>query len=82
MPMEYEKPGPARGEAYGAAAVTQALSGIDFPASKDDLISQRGDRDVEVEKGRSMKLRDLLQRLPQNNFNSMSDLVSSLRDVL
>ncbi|MDD3927712.1 MAG: DUF2795 domain-containing protein [bacterium] len=79
---EYEKPGPPKGEAYGAAAVTQALSGFDFPASKQDLMNARGDREIEIEKGRSMKLRDLLQRVSKDNFDSMADVVSALRNVI
>ena len=80
--MAFETRGPEPGEAYGSAAVTQALGGVDFPASKDELISMRGDRDVQVEKGEHMKLREILQRLPQDNFDSMADLVSALRDVM
>lgn len=74
--VPYEKPGPPKGHAYGMAAVTQALEGTDFPASKQDLMNRAGDKDVEIEKGKPVKLRSILEKMPDRQYNSMADVVS------
>lgn len=73
--MEH-KPGPEKGEAYGAAALTQALKGVDFPISRMDLINQVGDRQIEVEKGKPMMMRDVLMACPHDMYNSPVDVVT------
>ncbi|OGH96936.1 MAG: hypothetical protein A2104_08265 [Candidatus Melainabacteria bacterium GWF2_32_7] len=72
--------GPAPGNAYGAAAVTQAIRGADFPMSKQDLINRYGDKDIEWTKGNPRKLRDLLIDLPSETFNSPADLEHALHE--
>lgn len=71
-----QKPGPEKGEAYGIAALTQALSGIDFPASKEEIIEQDGNKQFQPEKGQTMTVRDALQNCSMSQFNTMADVVA------
>ncbi len=80
--VPYEKPGPPKGEAYGIASVTQALEGLDFPASKSDLLKKAGDKSIEWTKGHSLKLRDILQQLPDEQYPSMAQVVSAVSDEM
>lgn len=80
--MASEKPGPPKGEAYGIAAVTQALEGVEFPATKQDLLDRAGDSTIEWEKGQEMRLSDALDQLPDAEYPSMADVVSSVSDVM
>ena len=59
--VPYEKPGPPKGTAYGIAAVTQALEGVDFPASRSDLLRRAGSQEIEFYKGHPVRLRDILE---------------------
>lgn len=74
----FGKPGPERGQAYGIASVSNALGGVDFPMSKQDLINRYGDRRIEWTKGNPQALRDVLKDAHENQFNSMADVVSAV----
>ena len=71
-----ENRGPDKGEAYGVAAVTQALSGIDFPASRDEILQQAKDSEqIHWTKDKTIDLRSLLEETGQDRFESMPELV-------
>lgn len=75
--VPYEKPGPAKGEAYGIAAVTQALEGLDFPASRRDLLAKlKGNEQIHWTKERSVNLRELIDNVDEDRFESMAQIVS------
>ncbi len=74
--------GPEPGHAYGAAAVTMAIKGADFPISKQDLISQYGNKDVEITKGHPQKLRDILENVTSDTFNSPVELEKAIADKI
>ncbi|EKE02484.1 MAG: hypothetical protein ACD_20C00379G0001 [uncultured bacterium] len=76
------KRGPAPGHAYGAAAVTQAISGANFPMSKNDLINRYGDKQIEWTKGNPVNLRDVLSNLPNETYNSPADLEHAFHEKL
>jgi len=77
MPHEPgHKPGPEKGEAYGAASLTQALQGVNFPISRQELINQVGDRQVEVEKGKMMSMGDIVSACPHEMYNSPIDVTT------
>lgn len=80
--MPYDKPGPPKGEAYGIAAVTQALHGLDFPASKQALLERAGDQRIEYRKGEQVSLRQLIDDIDKDSFESMSGVVSCISDAL
>ncbi len=70
------KPGPEKGEAYGAASLSEALKGVNFPISRQDLMNQVGNRQVEVEKGKMMPMNDLLNACPHDMYNSPVDVTT------
>ncbi|MTJ49810.1 DUF2795 domain-containing protein [Dolichospermum sp. UHCC 0259] len=75
--------GPDKGEAYGVAAVTQALAGIDFPASKEDILEQaRGHEEIHWTKDRTIDLRSLLDQTDQDDFESMPELVEVISETV
>ena len=74
--------GPEPGHAYGAAAVTMALKGADFPMSKMDLIDQYGDKEIEITKGNPVKLREVLSDVGNETFNSPVDLEKAIKDKI
>ncbi|HBN07807.1 MAG TPA: hypothetical protein DD435_03865 [Cyanobacteria bacterium UBA8530] len=79
--VPYEKPGPEKGTAYGIAAVTQALEGLDFPASKDDVINKvKGHEDVHWSKDKTINLRAIFLRMDQKEFESMAGVVHQVSE--
>lgn len=82
MDHPYNKPGPAKGQAYGIAAITQALHGLDFPATKDDLLRHVGDREVEYRKGQPVRLRQIIEDAPADEFPSIAQVVQAVSDAL
>ncbi len=48
--------------------VEKFLSGIDYPAKKDELVSQARDN------GASNEVRQTLERLPEKTYNSPNDV--------
>jgi len=78
----YDKPGPAKGEAFGIAAITQALHGVDFPATKQDLLDKAGDQEIHYRKHQPVVLRDIIQDLPDDQFPSMANVVQAVSDAL
>lgn len=74
----YGKPGPERGHAYGIASVSNALGGVDFPMTKQDLIDRYGDRQIEWTKGNPQALKDVLKDAQEDEFSSMADVVSAV----
>jgi len=77
-----ENRGPDKGEAYGIAAITQALEGVDLPASKDDLLQRAGNTKIQYRKGRPVSLKQILQDVDQEEFASMANVVSAVKDAL
>ena len=74
--------GPEPGHAYGAAAIAQAIKGTDFPISRNDLIKRYGDKEVQITKGNSQKLKDILEEIPNETFNSPIDLEKAIADLI
>ena len=74
----HNKPGPQQGQAYGIASVSNALGGVEFPMTKRDLIEQYGDKQIEWTKGNPEPLRDILKETLEDDFDSMSDVVSAV----
>ena len=74
--------GPMPGHAYGAAAITHALHGVDFPMSKSDILKHYGNKDIEFKKGHHCKLSDIIKDLPEQTFNSPADLEHSIHEKM
>jgi len=75
---QYSKPGPKEGHAYGIASVSNALSGCDFPMTKQNLLDRYGNKQIEWTKGHLEPLKDVLQHAHENDFDSMADVVSAV----
>ena len=82
MDDPYNKPGPAKGEAYGIAAVTQALDGLHFPASKEQVLERAGDQQIEYRKGQVVSLRPIIEDAPDEEFPSMAQIVHAVSEAL
>lgn len=72
--------GPAKGFAFGVAAVTQALEGVSFPISKEELIRAHGRQHVHWTKESDEKLGDILKRVPQDEFASVAELAAAVSE--
>lgn len=68
--------------AYGAAAVAKMLHGEHFPITKQDLLSKHGNHDIEWRKGETLKMRDLLENVSQEEFNSPIDVEKAISENL
>lgn len=73
-----EHRGPEKGHAYGVASVTNALQGLDFPCSKQEIINKYGDKQIYWTKEHPEKLRDVLQQVPEQQFQSMADVTHAI----
>ncbi len=78
----YDKPGPAKGEAFGIAAITQALEGLDFPATKDELLRRAGNQTIHYRKDQPVQLRDIIEDLDEDEFPSMAQVVQAVSGAL
>jgi hypothetical protein len=57
------------------ANIAKHLEGIDFPADREDLVSQAEDNDADPE------ILDVLNRLPDQEYQSMADVMSAVGEV-
>ena len=79
----YDKPGPPKGTAFGIAAVTQALKGLDFPISKQELLRHvRPGQRIEYRKGQPIDLHRVIQDTAVESFPSMANIVEAVSDAL
>ena len=78
----YDKPGPPKGTAFGIAAITQALEGLDFPATKADLQKRAGNQEIEYRKGQPVRLRPIVDDLEDEEFPSMANVISAVSGAL
>ena len=78
----YDKPGPPEGTAFGIGAITQALSGMEFPVTKKDLLDRAGNQEIEYRKGQPVKLRQIIEDLEDEEFPSMANVIHSVSGAL
>ena len=74
----YDKPGPPKGTAFGIAAVTQALKGLDFPTTKKALLAHVKNHSIEYRKGQPVNLREIIQDTDVDDFPSMANVVEAV----
>jgi hypothetical protein len=60
-----------------AADVTQVLHGIEFPASKEDLITH-----VHRVRDRAQGVLEILHQLPERQYNSMDDVEKAVGEII
>ncbi len=67
---------------FGVASLMQATEGVHFPVSREKLVLERGERDVEFRHGHREKLRVMLLRCGDcEDFASFEDLLSQIEDL-
>lgn len=74
----YDKPGPPKGTAFGIAAVTQALKGLDFPTTKQALLAYVKNGTIEYRKGQPVNLRQIILDTSVDHFPSMANVVEAV----
>lgn len=57
---------------FNPAKIEEAVKGIDFPASKEDLLNRARENNADQEE------LDALQRLPEREYNRPSDITQAL----
>ena len=60
-----------------AADVTQVLHGIQFPASKEDLITY-----VHQVRDRAQGVLEILHQLPERQYDSMADVEEAVGEII
>lgn len=60
---------------HSPANVAHYLSGIDFPASKDDLVRHARSHDAEDD------VLEVLRQMPQRDYGSMADVMKGVGKV-
>lgn len=73
--------GPAPGHVFGVASVTQALAGVSFPISKRELMRKHGKAEVHWTKDSRERLSDILQRVPQDEFQSAAEVAAAVSET-
>jgi hypothetical protein len=74
--------GPEPGHAYGAAAVASVFKNANFPLSKQDIMSNYGNKEIEYKKGNPIRIKDVLGDLPNETYNSPADLEHAFHEKL
>lgn len=58
--------------------ISDSLAQVDFPAGKNDILERVGDAGITVD-ARRVRLGDLIQRVPENRFESVDELMERIR---
>lgn len=64
-----------------ADKVKQAISQINFPATKQDIIQKVGSAQLEVAAGKRVSVRDALQPVRQDRFGNSNELLNQLNEA-
>jgi uncharacterized protein DUF2795 len=77
-----KKGGKAASESVSAAAVAKALSGIDFPKTKDSLkeYAKKNISKVKVEDPKAIL--SIIEQIADREYNNMADVEKSIRNIL
>lgn len=62
--------------------IARALSDVQYPINKEDLIKVVGDRDVKVDWNDTKKMEELLKPIKIDNFDNAASLFNALSAVL
>lgn len=63
---------------YWLSALSDALEGIRFPASKNDIIALTGCEELELEEGETVNICDFAKKLPDREYKSVDDILNEL----
>lgn len=71
--------GRGRQRAGGFMAVVDAVRDIDFPRDRQELLAEAGDREIRVSKNLRLSLSEVLERIPEDRWESEGDFAVSLQ---
>lgn len=71
---EEQKP---KATAYGAASLTRVLNGVDFPITKQEIINNYGEKEVNYSKSNCKKMSEIIQKTTKEIFYTMSEVVEA-----
>ena len=63
----------------GLESVREVLSKTRYPASKSMLLKKVGWKLVEIEKGRQIRLEDVLREIPSKTYNNLDELMKEIK---
>ncbi|HVL47476.1 MAG TPA: hypothetical protein VM889_02870 [Candidatus Thermoplasmatota archaeon] len=64
-----------------ADRVKQALTDIQFPTTKQEIINKKGNTTVEVAEGKTVTIRDALQPVQKDRFESSNELLNQVNQA-
>ncbi len=63
--------------AYGAASLTRVLNGVDFPITKQEIIDNYGDKEVNYSKSNCKKMSEIIEKSTKEVFYTMAEVVEA-----
>jgi hypothetical protein len=60
----------------------QYLSGLEFPLNKGELLEQLGDKKIEYTEGEEENLDEILEHIPEGDYDTPSEVAMAIADVL
>jgi hypothetical protein len=79
--MGYDKPESPLEAAPFIASVMEALEGLEFPATKEDVLLCAGDQEVQYRDQR-VSIKKVIEGTGVEQFSSMANVVQTIRDEL
>lgn len=61
-------------------ALDRSLKLVDFPASKNEVLESLGNEHLDAN-GRSISMRDVVRKLPQDRFEGPNDILRAVQDL-
>lgn len=61
--------------------IENELNSVNFPATKQDIISKLGSKEVEATGGKRMHLRDVINKLPRDRFESRTEVTREIKNL-
>jgi|GEM_PF-1990357 len=77
--MGYDKPESPMEAAPFIASVVEAMEGVEFPATKEDVLQCAGDQEVQY-KDQRISIRKAIERSDMDKFSSVANVVQAIRD--
>ncbi len=61
--------------------IENELNNVQYPATKQEIIQKLGNKEVEGMGGRKMPVRDVINKLPKDRFESKSEVTRELQNL-
>ena len=70
---------PSLTEAVGLESIRQVLSKTRYPASKSTLLKKVGWKLVEIEKGKQIRLEEILKKIPSKTYENVDEILEEIK---